>query len=115
MNTLKKFRKERGFTQQEVADYLNVGRSSYTKYESAVHIPDIYVLDKLATLFNVTIDELVGRCVPEQKEDNSGKQALFQLVEKLRQLPPEDIKEIESYVEFKHAKKNLKKSTPNIS
>lgn len=114
MNNLKQFRQSVGLTQQEVANYLNIGRSSYTKYESGTHIPDIYILDKLATLFNITIDELVGRAQPSPTKHNLPDEEFVRLLEKLQTLSPMDIKEVESYIEFKHAKKNQRPVTTNI-
>lgn len=56
---LKMLRKEKGFTQENLADELNVSRQAITKWESGDGIPDIENLKQISILFNTTIDELV--------------------------------------------------------
>jgi len=56
---LKMLRKESGFTQEELADKLNVSRQAITKWESGDGVPDIENLKQISILFNTTIDELV--------------------------------------------------------
>lgn len=63
---LKMLRKEQGFTQESLADKLNVSRQAITKWESGDGIPDIENLKQISILFNTTIDELVK----EDKEIN---------------------------------------------
>ncbi len=58
---LRNLRKERGLTQQAVADQLQVDRTTYTKYEIGRVSPDPQGLSKLADLFAVTADTLLGR------------------------------------------------------
>ena len=60
MNKLKEIRLRRGKTQQEVADYLSVDRSTVTKWETGKHDPDTENLLKLAIFYETTIDELLG-------------------------------------------------------
>lgn len=56
---LKKLRKENEFTQEELAEKLNVSRQAITKWESGDGTPDIENLKQISILFNTTIDELV--------------------------------------------------------
>lgn len=58
---LKEERIKNKLTQQEVANYLNIGRVSYTMYETGKNIPTTESLIKLADLFKCSIDYLVGR------------------------------------------------------
>ena len=48
---LKEERIKNKLTQQEVADYLNIGRVSYTMYETGKNTPTTESLIKLADLF----------------------------------------------------------------
>ena len=52
--TLKKLRENCGYTQQQVADALNLERSTYTYYETGKTTPDINTIIKLAKIFNVS-------------------------------------------------------------
>lgn len=55
---LKKLRKSLGMTQQNMAEYLNIARSTYNGYELNLFEPDITTLKRLADLYNVSIDYL---------------------------------------------------------
>lgn len=55
---LRAFRKERALTQQQVADVLNLNRTTYTKYETGVSEPSHEVLKKIVSLFEITYDDL---------------------------------------------------------
>lgn len=52
--TLKKLRENCGYTQQQVADALNIERSTYTYYETGKTNPDVNTIIKLAKIFNVS-------------------------------------------------------------
>ncbi len=52
-------RRQLRLTQQDVAEMLNVDRSTYTAYETK-RVPSLDVLIKLSKLYCLTLDELVG-------------------------------------------------------
>lgn len=58
-NILQK-RKERGITQEELAEFMMVTKASVSKWETGQSYPDILILPKLATFFNISVDELIG-------------------------------------------------------
>ena len=72
-NTLKRLRTQNKMTQQNVADYLNVTQPSYSHFEAGIREPDISTLIKLAELFKVPLDILVGRYIeaPQQSLNNT--------------------------------------------
>lgn len=58
---LQNLREDNDKTQQELADYLHVKQTTYSKYElGKINIP-IEVFLKLADYYDVSIDYLVGR------------------------------------------------------
>jgi transcriptional regulator with XRE-family HTH domain len=57
---IKKLRQKANYLQKQVAQYLNVVESTYSQYESGKSRPDFETLKKLATLYNVTLDYLLG-------------------------------------------------------
>lgn len=61
MEQLKILRKQKGLYQKDVANFLGVDRTTYVKYENGVSEPDNDTLVKLAELFNVSVDYLLGR------------------------------------------------------
>lgn len=57
----KQCRINKGLTQSAVAKLLNIDRSTISKWESGVAIPDQSILPKIADLYNVSVDYLLGR------------------------------------------------------
>lgn len=64
---LKRLRKEHQYTQENVAEKINVSRQSIAKWENGESTPDIDTLIKLSKLYNVTLDNLINH-----SEDKSG-------------------------------------------
>ena len=64
---LKTLRKENGLTQQQVADYLHLDRSSYAYYESGRTKINIDILMRLAKFFQISLAMLVGEELPAQQ------------------------------------------------
>lgn len=58
---LKQLRKERQVLQKDIADYLNVTVRTYQYYESGELEPSLEKLVKIADLFEVSTDFLLGR------------------------------------------------------
>ena len=57
---LKELRKEKSLTQQELADKLNLVKSSVSAYEKSLKYPSVEVLIKLCNCFQVSSDYLLG-------------------------------------------------------
>ncbi|MBQ8749380.1 MAG: helix-turn-helix transcriptional regulator [Clostridia bacterium] len=66
---LRKLRKENGYSQQEVADILNITRDIITKYENNRCEPNVELIKKFSIFFNVSADELLEIDTKEQKEE----------------------------------------------
>ncbi|MFA5585253.1 MAG: helix-turn-helix transcriptional regulator [Saccharofermentanales bacterium] len=65
-NNIAKWRKEKGMTQDQLAEQLSVSAQAVSKWENGVSMPDIALLPRLASLFNVTLDQLFSReALPE--------------------------------------------------
>ncbi len=60
---LKLERKKQDKTQQQIADYLNMARGSYAKYETGANTPTTDNILKLAKLYNCSTDYLLGRYI----------------------------------------------------
>ncbi|MDY2972334.1 MAG: helix-turn-helix transcriptional regulator, partial [Eubacteriales bacterium] len=55
------FRKQAGLTQEELAARFGSRKTLISNYEIGRNTPDIETLWELADIFDITIDELVGR------------------------------------------------------
>ncbi|MEC4183630.1 helix-turn-helix transcriptional regulator [Adlercreutzia sp. R21] len=65
---LAELRRERGFSQESLAEQLGLSRQAVSKWERAESAPDMGNLIALADLYGVTLDELL-RVSPEVEED----------------------------------------------
>lgn len=60
-DNLNKYRKLKGLSQEELAYQLGVSRQSVSKWESGQSVPELERIIEIADLFNISLDELVGR------------------------------------------------------
>lgn len=61
MNRLKELRESKNLYQKDVAEYLNIDQSNYSKYElEKVNIP-IEFLKKLADFYDTSVDYILYR------------------------------------------------------
>ena len=81
MNRLKELRAGK-YTQAEMAKLLGVGRTTYTKYESGDIRLSADMLSKLAKIFDVSIDTIVGN-----DEEDADERELWEYREALRRDP----------------------------
>lgn len=58
---LKQCRKEKGLTQCQVAIYCDITEKAYQNYELMRREPKLEILVKIAELYDVSLDFLVGR------------------------------------------------------
>ncbi len=57
---LKELREAKGYSQSQLARKLNVSKSSISKYESNQSMPSVETLTRLALIYGVSLDYLVG-------------------------------------------------------
>lgn len=69
---LKELRERKKLSQQQLADSLNINRSTYERYELAQTQPDFETLQKLADFYEVSTDYLLGR--EENKVNVAGQE-----------------------------------------
>ncbi len=65
-NKLYELRKQKGFSQEELANRLNVSRQTISKWEVGESTPDMENLVAISELFEISLDELVLNKVPEE-------------------------------------------------
>lgn len=64
---LRAFRKQKEFSQEYLAEKMNVSRQTVSKWENGTAMPDLKKLTDLASLFDVSMDELLGTSAPDYK------------------------------------------------
>lgn len=89
-NNIKAAREKQGLTQQECADLFDVKLRAWQTYEQGVSEPKFEVLCKIADLFGVTTDYLLGRePAPDPFADlNLNKESEDDVIDKYMSLPP---------------------------
>lgn len=76
-------RKEKGFTQKEVADKLNICAKTVSKWETGRGFPDVSLIAELSKLFQVDISKLLQGEMPKIKpEVGNVKRTKFYVCEK---------------------------------
>lgn len=68
-----RLRKEKGLSQDALAEALEVSRQSVSKWENNASVPELEKLVKMSEIFGVTLDELVGRDIPSKDAFIPGK------------------------------------------
>lgn len=58
-NRLYQLRKQKGFSQEELANRLNTSRQTISKWENGESTPDLEKLVAISDLFEISLDELV--------------------------------------------------------
>ena len=58
---IRSLRIDKGLTQKQIGEYLGISQNTYSQYEIGVLKYPVDVLIKLADLYQVSIDYLVGR------------------------------------------------------
>lgn len=83
-NKLYNLRKQKGLSQEELANRLNVSRQTISKWEVGDSTPEMEKLIAISDLFGISLDELVMDKAPVKTEEVSAKSELVsELTEKV--------------------------------
>ncbi|MCF3941602.1 helix-turn-helix domain-containing protein [Oceanobacillus alkalisoli] len=124
-------RREKGYSQYEVAERLGFSRGKLANYEQGTRQPDYDTLEIIADFYDVSTDYLLGRTdnpsFPQEEEQEDSLEQINKLlkkynidqsgffdIEKWKSMGPEEIKQLESYFQFivsEAEKKNKDKNT----
>jgi transcriptional regulator with XRE-family HTH domain len=89
-NRLKMLRKEKKIKQEQLAEALNIGKSSVGNYEIGTRLPDADVVVALADYFNVSADYLLGRVNDRLTTVDSADKVIKSLSERVEALSRTD-------------------------
>ena len=62
---IKNLRKNKGYTQEELANKLNVVRQTISKWEKVYSVPDAELLKKLAEMLDTDVSQLLGSTIEQ--------------------------------------------------
>ena len=82
---LKTLRKEKGFSQEQLAIRLNIVRQTVSKWEKGISVPDAELLIQLAEVLDVNVSDLLGKKI-EIPEGQNELDALALELAKLNEL-----------------------------
>ena len=79
---LKELRKEKGFTQEQLAETLNVSRRTVSRWETGNNMPDLDLLMEIADLYEVDLREMLnGERKSEDKMNKELEETVLQVAE----------------------------------
>ncbi len=107
---LKKLREEKGETQAQLAEFLNVSQQAVGKWELDKASPDDKILIKIANHYGATTDYLLGydnaptyytdpetAALAQELKDNPQFKVLF---DSTRDMDPESVKKIIEFIKY---------------
>ena len=78
---LKELRKEKGLTQEQLAEHFLVSARSVSRWENGINMPELSLLVELADFYDVDIREIIDG---ERKSENMNKEDKHRLKEKIK-------------------------------
>ena len=82
-DNIKNLRKNKGFTQEELANKLNVVRQTVSKWEKGYSVPDAEMLKKIAEILETDVSQLLGSSIEETSNTDLVAEQLSRINEQL--------------------------------
>ncbi len=70
---IKILRKQKGYSQETLAQQLNVVRQTVSKWEKGISVPDAEMLNSLSELFEVPVSTLLGSTIEDTPKETDAK------------------------------------------
>ena len=80
---IKTLRKEKGYSQETLAQQLNVVRQTISKWEKGISVPDAEMLNSISELFEVPVSELLGDSIEESEKKDEKDAKLDEIAKQL--------------------------------
>ena len=107
-SNIKAIREERGLKQIDVASHINVDKSAYSKIEKGLRNVSVEELQKMASLFNLTIDQVVNFEGQIPKEVTIEDKTAVEQIHLIQQLDEEDRKTVFTIIDKMLTNKKFK-------
>ena len=95
---LKELRKANGYTQDYVACYLGIVRQTYSHYETGKRTPGYNTIYKLASLYNISTEDMIQLTVVSEESEESSYGT-----------PSQSSEELSDYLDYLNNPRNSKK------
>ncbi|MBQ6839721.1 MAG: helix-turn-helix domain-containing protein [Oscillospiraceae bacterium] len=82
-DNIKILRKNKGLTQEELSIRLNVVRQTVSKWEKGLSVPDAVMLQRIADVLDVSVNQLLGSVAVSEKENDAIVEQLARINEQL--------------------------------
>lgn len=105
---IKKLREEKGFLQKQVAAEIGLKPAHYNKIEKGIVEASVEILDKLANLYGLTIDQIVHLENDIPKEVTIEDKGLIEQVKLIQELDEKDKKTIFNIIDTMLTKRKFK-------
>jgi len=96
---IKRLRQERGWSQGQLAEKVNVHQKQISGYERNTHSPSTDLLVRIAQALNVSLDYLVFEGREDVQQVAIGDLELLEKLKEIDQLPPKDREIIKSVLD----------------
>lgn len=107
-DNIKNLRKEKGLQQKQIAIELGIDQSNYNKIENGKREPSIDLLNKLAGLFGVSVDDILNPGKELPKEVTVEDKTTMEQLRLIQQLDDEDKHVIFKMIDTMLTKKKFK-------
>ncbi len=97
-NTLRNLRKSHNYTQEKLAEKLNVSVNLIAMYECGYRFPSLKLLLAISNLFNISIDDLIGNTL--NQKNNIDEAILGISAEEFNNLSASDRQSIRDFIAF---------------
>ena len=78
---LRELRKEKGLTQEQLAEQFNVSRRSVSRWETGSNLPDLSILVELAEFYDVDIKEIIDGARKSEMMNEEVKEVAFKMAD----------------------------------
>lgn len=104
---LKALREQKHLSQEQLAELLGVKQQTIGKWENKLTVPRLPMLQKIATIFNVTIDYVMGESDNPHGSPFTGQVDGQFLTFAPEQIKPEELALLEAYRKASDRDKNI--------
>lgn len=99
---LRQLRLEKKLKQTEVAEMLSCSQGVYSRYESGEREPPFDIITRLADIYGVTVDYLLGREKPLISAQEKAPRAIDeQIMKELEGMDAEQCREVLNFIRFR--------------